>query len=64
MDMLKCVNSKYARTDFYLDRDSLTIYVQSLIHMQEETTECTLSKEDSLKFAKAIINHFEGTTNE
>lgn len=55
---LPCQNSKYSRLDLWACRNTVEIYLAGLIHMQEESLQCNLSKRDALKLADAIYSHF------
>jgi len=55
---LPCENSKHSGLDLWACRDSVEIYLKGLIHMQDESLQCYLSKENALKLADAIYQHF------
>jgi len=55
---LNCTRSKYSRFDLWACKDEVELYMVGLIHMQEESLQCVLSKKDALKLAAAIYEHF------
>ena len=52
---LPCENTENSRLDLWACGDSVEIY---LTHMKYESLQCYLSKENALKLADAIYQHF------
>jgi hypothetical protein len=55
---LQCTRSKHSRFDLWAYKNEVELYMNGLIHMQQESLNCVLSRDDALKLANAIYQHF------
>jgi hypothetical protein len=55
---LQCIRSKHSTFDLWACKNEVELYMAGLIHMQQESLSCVLSKDDALKLADALYLHF------